>query len=82
MITARIMVFAKDRTWDWEETFPELPRMGETLRFIEAEEDDPLDDGIYARIREIEWQYGTNVNVLVVADVIRECKSANDQSDG
>jgi hypothetical protein len=67
MIDATVMVFDRQRaSWDWEEAFPAVPRIGEALCF----EDEATGADMMCRISEVWWRCGEDQpSLLVVADV-------------
>ncbi len=78
MVEARVLVFDKKRDcWDWDETFPAVPRVGETLCFEPIIDGQLMDYEIFCTITEIQWRCDEDVSLLVVAEVNEESTGEN-----
>lgn len=73
MVDAMILVFDRKGTcWEWEQTFPAVPRVGETLCFDELEGSATVGIEVCCTISEVQWRCGEDVSLLIVADVVEE----------
>jgi len=73
MVDAFILIFDRKGTcWEWQETFPAVPRMGETLCFDELENCATGSFDVRCTISEVQWRCGENVSLLLIADVEEE----------
>ena len=73
MVDAMVLVFdRKGACWEWKETFPAVPRVGETLCFEELEGYATTGIEVRCTISEVQWRCGEDVSLLVVADVVEE----------
>ncbi|MFW5690791.1 MAG: hypothetical protein ACOCXY_03180 [Planctomycetota bacterium] len=70
MVDATVLVFdRKGACWEWEETFPAVPRVGETLCFEELEGCATTGLEVRCTISEVQWRCDEQVSLLLVADV-------------
>ena len=73
MVDAHVLIFdRKGACWEWEETFPALPRVGETLCFEELEGHSRVGLEVRCTISEVQWRCDEDVSLLLVADVVEE----------
>ena len=74
MVDAVIMIFDPDgASWEWEETLPAVPRVGETFCFDELQDyGDKVRTDVQCTVSEVQWRFADGFYLMIIADINNE----------